>query len=210
MLMSTLLLLFKVRLDSFRCRFGSGLISTGKAAAAPSSANMFMPFGTATLISYTTNTSAYKGSKTTKTTEAKKSSQPSQSTVAKQIHKNVTSSSQQSHSIKVNKSSQQSRTEVTSSSQESHQGLNLTTMTNQTVKKEEVSTSSFIQEGIRQIQKLTAEASGSSHEGTKMAEQVSQVDATSETRNSSNCTFTAVDVEMRGSLGAQGGNSVQS
>ena len=171
---------------------------------------MFMPFGTATLISYTTNTSAYKGSKTTKTTEAKKSSQISQSTVAKQIHMNVGSSSQQSHS-KITKSSQQSRSEVTSSSQESHQGLNHhTTTTNQTVKKEEVSTSSFIQEGIRQIQKLTAEASGSPHEETKMVGQQTQCEATSETRNSSNCTFTAVDVEMCGSLGAQGGNSVQS
>ena len=163
---------------------------------------MFMPFGTATLISYTTNTSAYKGSKTTKTTEAKKSSQLSHSTVAKQIHKNVGSSSQQSSS-KVTKSSQQSRSEVTS-----YQGLNLTTTTNQTVKKEEVSTSSFIQEGIRQIEKLTAEASGSSHEETKMAGQQSQCEATSETRNSSNCTFTAVDVEMCGSLGTQGCYSV--
>ena len=168
---------------------------------------MFMPFGTATLISYTTNTSGYKGSKTTKTAEAKKSSQMSQSTVAKQIHNNVARSSQQSHS-EVTKSSQQSRSEVTSSSPESHQSLNLTTTTNQKVKKEEVSTSSFIQEGIRQIQKLTAEASGSSHEETKMAGQQSQCEARSETRNRSNCTFTAVDVEMCGSLGAQGGYSV--
>ena len=168
---------------------------------------MFMPFGTATLISYTTNTSAYKGSKTTKTTEAKKSSQHIHSTVAKQIHKNIARSSQQSHS-EVTKSSQQSRSEVTSSSQESHQGLNLTTTTNQTVKKEEVSTSSFIQEGIRQIQRLTAEASGSSHEETKMVGKQTQCGATSETSNRSNCTFTAVDVEMCGSLGDQGCYSV--
>ena len=166
-----------------------------------------MPFGTATLISYTTNTSAYKGSKTTKTTEAKKSSQISQSTVAKQIHKNVARSSQQSHS-EVTKSSQQSRSDVTSSSQESHQGLNITTTTYQTVKKEEVSTSSFIQEGIRQIQRLTAEASGSSHEETKMVGKQTQCGATSETSNRSNCTFTAVDVEMCGSLGDQGCYSV--
>ena len=81
-----------------------------------------------------------------------------------------------------------------------------------------VSTSSFIEEGIRQIQKLTAEASGSSAtEGTVMVakqqqqqqHQQSQIKATTETRNS-NCTFGAVDVEMRGSLGVQGRYSVLS
>ena len=187
-----------VKYSDFRSRFGSGLISTGKAAA-PS--NVFMPFGTTTLISYTSNTSGYKGTKTTRTTEVTKSSQQSQSKVKSQSK--VTSQS------KIASSSRQSQSKVTASSKEW-----ITKTASQTVKKEEtemVSTSSFIEEGIREIQKLTAEASGStvqSQSQQKEHNQPIQTDATTVTTNG--CTFGAVDVKMHGSLGVQGRYSVLS
>ena len=177
---------------------------------------MFMPFGTATLISYTSNTSAYnKGSKNAsrgKMTDITKSSQQSHSRVttsSQQSHGKVTTSSQErvtssSSQQKVTTSSHQSQSKVTTSSQ---QGLNHTTTSTASQKEEAEGVSSFIEEGIREIQKLTAEASGSSTvEGTmhSQQQQQSQVEATFGTRDSSSCNFGAVDVEMRGSLGVQG------
>ena len=235
-----------IHFDSLRLRFGSGLISTGKVAA-PSSVGMnFMPFGTSTLISYSKNTSAYKGTKTAskgKKTEVKTSSQhnvtaKSQQNISKvtassqHSHSKVTTSLQQSHN-KVTTSSQQSHCKVSTSSQQSHNHC-VTSTAIQSNKKEsstktkeaEVVSSFTIEEGIREIQKLTAEASSSStvEEGTVGFREVtttrsqqqshevattghnwshlSTTGTTTGTTNSS-CTFGAVDVEMRGSLGDQ-------